>query len=367
MSVKNVSIIGSGHGGCAAAAVLSLKGYNVHLCKVGSFLHIDNFKRIKENGGIILKGIEGEEFAKLAIITTDIEEAIKNTDIILIFYVSTFHEFLANKIVPYLQDGQIVFINPGYMGSLFFYKKLKMLNKNKKVIFIEGETLPYTSRIKEPGVVEITSKNVRHPIAAFPSKETDYVLKTMDMLFEGCIKRKNIIEVALHNPNLIIHTIGTIMNIGRIEYSKGEFYMYREGFTPSIWNIVNDLDKEKMLVMERYKIEPRTYFDEFRIRTFGELTIDPIEGFMKYALESPKGPENSKSRYITEDVPIGLGLLHSLAKKAEIPTPICDSLINIASSINQENYWEQARTLEKLGLDNLSLNDIINFIEYGDV
>jgi len=365
MSLQTITIIGSGHGGCAAAAVLSLKGYKVKLCKVGNTLHIENFRKIQENGGIYLEGIEGDTFTKIDVITTDIKEALKDAQLICIFYVSTYHEFLAEKIVPFLEDGQMLFINPGYMGSLVFSKKLKEYNIVKDIIFIEGETLPFTSRIKEPGIIEITSRNVIHPVATFPGNKSEKVVNILNNVFPGCIPRKNIIEVALHNPNLIIHTVGTIMNIGRIEFSKGEFYMYREGFTPSIWNIVKDLDKEKMEVMERYEIPPTSYFDEFRIRTFGDTSIDPFKGFKKYADESPKGPESSKSRYITEDVPIGLGLLHSLGRKAGVNTPICDSLINIASSINQTNYWEQARTLEKLGISNLNVREIIEYLEFG--
>ena len=54
------------------------------------------------------------------------------------------------------------------------------------------------------------------------------------------------IEAALHNPNIIVHTVGAIFSIPRIEYTTGEYWMYKEVFTPSIWSIVESLDKEKM-------------------------------------------------------------------------------------------------------------------------
>jgi opine dehydrogenase len=351
---SEITIIGSGHGGCAAAAALSMKGFNVRVCKAGRSMHMENFSKIRQNNGIFLKGIEGEGFAKLYKITTDVKEAIEDVEIILIFYVTTFHEFLASKIAPYLKSGQIVFINPGYAGSLLFKKAMEDCNNQADVLFVEGETLPYTSRIIEPGTVEITSRNVRHPVAALPSNRTSEAIQKLSVVFPDGIPRKNILEVALHNPNLVIHTVGTIMNIGRIEYSKGEFYMYREGFTESMWNIVEELDKEKMAIIEKIGGEPISYFDEFRLRTFKDTSVDPFEGFMRYADESPKGPANSKSRYITEDVPIGLGLLSSLGKMLQIPTPICDSLIALASAINKTDYFKHARTVEKLGIKNIS-------------
>jgi opine dehydrogenase len=146
----------------------------------------------------------------------------------------------------------------------------------------------------------------------------------------------------------------SICYVGRIEYPKGEFYMYKGGFTEPMWNIVEELDKEKMGVMEKIGGQNISCFDEFRLRTFEDTSIDPFEGFMRYADESPKGLANSKSRYITEDVPIGLGLLSSLGKMLKIPTSICDSLIILASAINKTDYFKQARTVEKLGIKNIS-------------
>ncbi|MBE9594175.1 MAG: NAD/NADP octopine/nopaline dehydrogenase family protein, partial [Proteobacteria bacterium] len=41
----------------------------------------------------------------------------------------------------------------------------------------------------------------------------------------------------------IIHTIGIVMNAAMVESAKGDFAMYTQGFTPSIWKIVETLDE----------------------------------------------------------------------------------------------------------------------------
>lgn len=146
---SEITIIGSGHGGSAVAAALSMKGFNVRVCKAGRSMHMKNVNKIRQNNGISLKGIEGVGFAELYKITTDVKEAIEDVEIILIFYVTTFHEFLASKIAPHLKNGQFVFLNTGYAGSLLFKKATEECNNHADVLFIEGETLPYTSRIIE--------------------------------------------------------------------------------------------------------------------------------------------------------------------------------------------------------------------------
>jgi opine dehydrogenase len=34
-----------------------------------------------------------------------------------------------------------------------------------------------------------------------------------------------------------------------------------------------------------------------------------------------------------------------------VPTPVTDALIALASILNEENYWELGRTVEKLGFN----------------
>jgi opine dehydrogenase len=67
------------------------------------------------------------------------------------------------------------------------------------------------------------------------------------------------------------------------------------------------------------------------------------------------------TRFIYEDIPNGLCLLSSLAKKAEIDTPICDSLILLANALMKTDYWKAARTKERLGFANWTVTDIINY------
>jgi len=359
----NITIIGMGHGGCAAAAYYTKQGYNITLLKIGKKMHNENYEFLKKNKIITLTGIEGEGTFNLNDVTNDIAQGISNADIIFIFYVSNFHQLLAEKISPYLKDGQLVYICPGYAGSILFLKEMKKINNNSKVIFVEGETLPFSSRISEPGIVNICSKNYGHPIAALPRSLNSTAIEKLSKLLDKCYERENILEIALHNPNLILHTIGIIMNAGRIEDPDLNFYMYKQGFTPSIWKIVKKLDSEKMDILEKLGLKRRTYFDEFLVRTFGENSINysAEEGFKIYSKEASELLTNTiNNRYLTEDTPIGLGLLHSLGKHLNISTPTCDSLIHLAGSMLDTDYFKEARTIESLGFDNI--DDLLNLI-----
>ena len=165
---------------------------------------------------------------------------------------------------------------------------------------------------------------------------------------------KNVVEAALHNPNLIVHTVGAIFSIPRIEYSNGDYWMYKEVFTPHIWNVVESLDKEKMDILEALSCERLPYVEACKKRNSTDKTEDALEVFFDYAKNSsPAGPNVPDSRYITEDVPQGLVLLESLGQILNIPTPTCSGLINCANAALTVDFRKIGRTVEALGYDNI--------------
>ncbi len=357
-----VTIVGAGNAGLAHAAMMAETGNEVTLLKTTNLMHLDTFDQLKRVKEIeyIKNGKEG--IASEIIATRDIKEAISGAEIVFIMTQSIAHESLSHMVCPYLKDGQIVVISPGYCGSFYFSKKCR----DKDILFAEGESQPFDARIIGTNKVHICSENVRNPIGVFPSCKTKYVLDRLLHVLPRITARHNVLESALHNPNLIVHTIGTIMSVSRIEYSGGDFWMYREAFTPSIWNLVNDLDAEKIAILKYFDLPPQSFSDSFHYRNYENLDADPMEAFQHYAkFGSPKGPYDAQTRYITEDVPMGLCFMSSIGKKIGVNTPVCDSLIKIASSIHQRDYYAIGRTLDNLGLANYTRGELKQILENG--
>ncbi len=345
----NITVVGTGHGGCAMAAVLAQHGHDVSMLKLGVTMHSENFAALQRNRAIHLKGIEGEGEFRLKRVTRHPFEAIEDAELILVFYVSNFHPMVANRLAPHLHEGQVVVLNPGYLGTLEFARAMARLGRRERPLFAEFETLPFTSRIGPPGTVTITSRNVRHPFATCPASRADELVEFLRPVLGECVPRTHLIEVALHNPNLVIHTVGVLMNAAAVEHPDRRFAMYRDGFSPAVWNLVGALDNEKMDVLEHLGAPRTPYFDAFRLRTFADQDVDPLEGFGRYAAEAPDGPFTVEHRYVTEDVPMGLGLLHSLGHAAGVPTPMADSMIHVANGlIPHHDFWAEARTLDRL-------------------
>jgi opine dehydrogenase len=153
------------------------------------------------------------------------------------------------------------------------------------------------------------------------------------------------------------------MSAARIEKMNGDFWMYRESFSPAVWNLVEQLDEEKNSVLKAFGCERLDYLDACKFRNENDLSVDALKVFQAYAANGgPKGPQTLKTRFMYEDIPNGLCLLSSLANHIGIETPVCNALITIGCSLMKTDYWKVARTPERLGLSEMSKKQIIDYI-----
>ena len=344
-----VAVIGAGNSGCAQSIKLMQNGHEVNLIKTSHSLHDDNFEYLQKTGEISCLDTtdDNREFSlKPNMITRDIEKGLEGAEAVMILTQSLQHRDLAKRIGPMLKEGQIVFLIPGNMGSTQFAK----YTEGKHVIYVEGESTPYDARIIAPGKVEILFKNVRNAVSFLNKEDEKYLPKITSLFGTHEYLRTNVIESTLHNPNMVVHTIGAIMSASRIEYSNGEFWMYREAFSPSVWRLIEKLDDEKKQVIKAYGGENViSYLDACKWRNEEDLSVDSLKVFRNYAATGgPKGPSNLDTRYIYEDVPMELCMMERLAEAKGIPTPVASALITIASALKDTDYRAQGYSLDEV-------------------
>lgn len=368
MSINKVTVLGGGNGAHAIAANLSLAGLEVNMYELPQFK--ENIRATARCGGIEITGAAKVGFAKLNKITTDIKEAVKDADLIMIVVPAFGQKTFAEVCAPHLEDGQMVVLTPGNLGSIVFANVLREKGIREDITIAETATLPYGARLTAPAQVKVSVLISPLPIAAFPAKYNEKVIKDLKKIYPVLVPATNVIETALNNVNSIIHTPPAILNTGRIEYSKGEFYLYKEGVTPSVARVIEAIDRERQAVCDALglnyvTIEENLFpWGQVRARTVYELvsTSVKISDVLLY-----KGPTSMQHRMITEDVPYGLVLTASLGDMVNIDTPVTKSLIRIASEINHTDYFKEGRTVDKLGIAGLSIPNLNKFMKEGEV
>ena len=342
-----ITIVGCGNSGLIHAAKLIENQFEVGILKTSNAGNNDFFNVIQQEGGYNVKDETNggnRFFVKPIFITKDIERAVNFADVLMITTITSQHEYIAQRIAPYVRDGQIIILVPGYMGSLIFKKYI-----DKDITYSEWETTAYNGRIVDSMYVRITFYNPRNAISVLPVSRLDEVLQKMSRCFPNThYARKHILESALHNPNMIVHPIGMLFSTSRIEYSKGEFWMYKEAFTDSVINVIKAFDKQKNIILQEFGCEALDYFEAAKWRNEENLNIDAMTVFKSFADSSNKGPSFINHRYFNEDVPMGLGLFVSIGKIVGVDTSIPESIISLASALLEKDLRQNARTIEYL-------------------
>jgi len=382
----NITIIGAGNAGSACAFMAAEAGHKVKLLKTSNHItHDEHFEAMVRNQGIYCidntkKGHftdsadDAEKtFQRLELITRDPQKAIEGADVVMIFIQTTYHQALAKKIAKYFEDKQLVILIPGYANSIFYNNFC-----NKNPIFAEGESTPNDARVVEPGTVKVLFKNTRNSLSFFPATRTAEGMAIASRLFpaydiEMSSVRKHIFESALHNPNIIVHTVGLYVMYPMLEYCAKHHpdevpYMYRDALsTDMAWLMIAKLDAEKMAVLSALGCKSIPYLDACLFRNEEDLQQDPKEVFENYKISSPPGPYSFDNRYITEDVPMGLVLLSSLGEKFGIDTPECNHIIEMCGGILSRDFFKEGRTLASLGLGELTKEQLLHFLETSNV
>ena len=357
---KEICVVGAGNGGMALAGDMTLAG---HSCRIFEFPEYgENLRPISSSGGIKVTGVARTGFAKVKLATFDIGEAVRGAELIMVATQALAHERVARELAPHLEDGQVVVLWPGSGGTLAVRKVWEEVGMEKEVILAEAVTFPYCCRrLEGPGTVNIHRVDgPRMLISALPATDTGKVLEALEGTYaDVVVPARSVLEPALYNPNIIAHPTGTLLNMGRIEYSKGEFYMYKEGLTPSVMKVIYAMDSERQALFRTLGYEPYTYDQVFR-DCFNDMSVE------EFARTSSKGPFSMKDRYVTEDIPMGAVLTLSIGRKAGVPMPTYESMIHIASVVNDTDYYQVGRSLENLGLAEMSLEELERYVRTGE-
>ena len=132
-----IAVLGGGNGSFAAAGDFALQGHEVRLWRRAA-AQVDEHRAAGSR--IILKEAIGRHDLQLALVTTDIAEAVRDTELILCPTPAFAQRDIARLLAPHLTDGQVVFLPPGTFGSMIFARAIHDVGNPASVSFAEDCT-----------------------------------------------------------------------------------------------------------------------------------------------------------------------------------------------------------------------------------
>jgi opine dehydrogenase len=229
----------------------------------------------------------------------------------------------------------------------------------------EAETFIYASRTDGPAQTRIFRIKEAVPLAALPSERTPFVLNQIRAAYPQYIDGVNVLHTGLNNMGAIFHPALTILNAGWIEATHGDFQFYIDGVTPSVSRVLETLDRERVTVASALGIRARTAQEwlELAYNVSGDTLHEKIHNQTGYY--GIKAPATLNHRYIFEDVPMSLVPIAALGERYGVSTNGINSIIRLACILHRTDYWRRGRTLVKLGIKELSVSELTQYVTNG--
>ena len=356
-----IAVLGGGNGSYAAAADLSEQGHQVRLWRRDAA----GLAPLLAKKSLTLKDAKGTREVPLALVTTDIGDALRGAELIVIPTPAFSQDSIARQMAPHLTDGQVIFLPPGTFGSFAMMQQVRASGSKAEIIFAETGTLPYLTRKHGPTEVAITVRAVRLPTGFFPSNQSERGFAVVSKAFPAIHLIEDALSAALMNGGPIIHPPLILMNAGPLEFQE-RYDIHNEGTQPSVRRVTDAVDDERIAVREALGYRPYHYplrdtysSDRWMYGDTHKVLVDSGDWREKINL--------TEHRYMTEDIHYGLSFLVSVANWVGVPAPTATGLLAIASAVCSRDLTNGPRTMTSLGLAGRSPGEVASMLTAGAV
>jgi opine dehydrogenase len=359
-----IAVLGGGNGSFAAAGDFSLQGHDVRLWRRDAAA----VAALRAAGSrIAVKDAKGRHDAQLALVTTELAEAVRDAELILCPAPAFAQHDIATRLAPYLGDGQVIFLPPATFGSVIFARAAHDAGNHAAVAFAETGTLPWLARKHGAFEVAITIRAKRLPVGVFPLQAADRALDVVSRAFPGVIEPcGDALSGALMNAGPIIHPPLIVMNAGPIEHFE-RWDIHKEGTQAAIRRVTDALDAERVAVREGLDYGAPHFPLAHHYAKQGEEWMYG-RGSHDRLTDSGDWRERivlTEHRYMREDLRMGLSFLASVAELAGVAAPLAKSFLAIGGAICGEDFMRDGRTLQSLGLGDLDRDGLQALLRQG--
>lgn len=359
--------------GYAIAADLAFSGHEVNFFDLPG--DQDATLPLKKLGGIQVSGdprelVSGKTgLARLNMITTNPETALKDADVL--FIDAPIHAFEARlgAIAPFIRNETVLHFNYfGYWSSLRVANVLRKAGK-EEVILTECPSSLYYARGKD-GFLDFQVMKKELSVSVFPSEKSTETFSVLNQLYPQFMPAKNVLHTNFENQNILWHPPIALLNVAHFDRLKkqGEtsVHFYNTGITEHTARLTETQDKEREALCNAYGVPYTPLADLIKKYVGGTgKTMAEIQMSSNFIQHRPSYDIDLWTQWLQWDVPFGLVPMVSLADLAGIPMPVHRGLIDLFCALFQTDFWAKGAGLRELGLEGLSVNEIVQYVTKG--
>ncbi len=314
----------------------------------------EHFRPTRQSRKIELVAPHRSGMAQLDCATHDMAEALEGVSLINVVTPTGGHPAMFDRLVPLLRPGHKVIVWAGRFGGLRLAKRALDAAAPEGVTIAETNTLPYGTRLTGPAQVTVFYPAVRIFVGTIPAHLAAPLAEEIKPFCPIALPARDILSASLRNGAIVVYPVGALFNAGRVERSGGEFYMFREGITPSVARVIRTIYDELEQVGNALGLDVEHYPEE---------AFNPPHSIEKEEFTDPsgpadplndlKGPVSIPTRYLYENLRDALSVVAELGRVVGVPTPGMDALVRLGGMLSGEDFWADRQGLETLGLSGL--------------
>lgn len=315
---------------------------------------------------------------------SDIEKVVKDADIIRVIIPSTGHKYIAEIIAPHLgKKGkeQIILLEPGRtFGAVEVYNILKEKGIDLNLVTVaEAGTFVYASRILDANLARIMGVKKHVPVAAIPAERTNKVASYIRGILHPQFNESGdgtVLYTSFDNMGAIFHAKLMPLLAGLVDvvnmYNKDPLPLdlkieyYRQAVNESVGRILEKADEERVAVAKAYgvKVPTARKWLERSYGIYGATLDEALSNCHEYV--GIMLPESVNVRYVFEDCRTSALPIALLGEKAGVQCPSLYAAVIDGGALLNQDFTKDGRTLESMGIKDLSVEQIKNLAKYGE-
>lgn len=356
-SVKT-GIAGAGSIACGTAALLAENGHVPMLWSPSG----DGTAELSSGVQLIATGAIACQLTPR--IAHSAEELCANNDVLVIAIPGYGHKTVMDSLVPHIRNGQHIIISShASLGALYLMQRLA--ERGVSVPITAWGTTAVTGRRTSGTEVQVNTLRKLVDACTIPEHATDEGLEICTRLFGDRFQpRDGLLAISLSNLNPQNHMGIALGNMTRME--RGENWSQGQNVTPNVGRLLEELDQERLDIAKVLGLEVRTIFEHFHLSFHVPVaSISEMNQRMHEHGNGGTGPATADSRYVTEDVPYGLGLTVVLGALAGQPAKLHKAGIRIFSAMYGRDFMAENELLNALDLSRFTLDDLMRAARTG--
>ena len=343
-----VSILGTGHVGCAIAADLANRGHAVMLYAHPS--HRRTTDIIEAEGVLNATGALQTQCRPAT--TSDLGTALRHADLLVIALPAYAHDALIDALAAHdLHRHHLICIT----GNFFALAANQRLTAAS---LIETSTSPFSARVVGNTVFVKGIKAMMYAasLGVIPAAHRARI----EALFPQPLHwLQSVLANSLACATGVMHPVPALMNAGRIESTRGDFYFYREGMTPGVAKIMSALDGERLQIGAALGLQLPPALELMNGYYGRDATTLCNFAYASQEHNSAKSaPETLAHRYLLQDVPYVLLPWQALGGFAGVATPTIDAVVQLTTTLHELVLPSHRNVLQRLGLADLDVSQV---------